>query len=573
MTPAGRPQAMVVGSVAGETARLAAVLDKAGIQVEVQRGTRELEAALEHSAPDLVVVEAGTRAKATLDCLLRWTQGDAGRYAPVLLSLTPSAGASEHELLRQMLVECLPRPVPDELLVARVQAALERRKLIESGLARSEELRAMLEISKTVNSTLDSGAILYFIARKLGESMELQRCSFIVPDVELGIGRVIACKDDPNIHSLEINIDNYPEIRQVLRTGCRVVITDVEGDPIMAEVKRFADVFRDQSIMTLPLKLHEHIIGVLQVRKRSKERGFSDKELAYAELLANHAASALRNARLYEDRDRQNGELRRQKDELEALSRELKQKNDELVHLTQIKEDFTTMIVHDLRSPLMIVQGVLDLLNAKGKVEGAERDLIQDGINVTKKILRLINNLLEVSRLESGELSLREEDFDPGELVRESVEPLEVLAATRSIAIQTDIAPDLLPFRGDRGRLAQVLDNLVTNAINFTPEGGSVRVEARQETHGDVDHLRIDVVDSGIGVAPEDLPNIFKRFRQGRHSGTRKGTGLGLTIVELLVKAHSGAVTVESTPGKGSRFSVSLPMGVAKPLPAPTYQN
>jgi signal transduction histidine kinase len=212
------------------------------------------------------------------------------------------------------------------------------------------------------------------------------------------------------------------------------------------------------------------------------------------------------------------------------------------------------------------VQGVLDLLNLKVGSDNPDRELIEDGINVTKKMLRLIHNLLEVSRLESGELVLRHEAVDVAELVKESVAPLQLLASSRGVELATAVPDDLPPLEGDRARLTQVLDNLVTNAIKFTSEGGHVCVEARRDASGG---LRIDVVDTGMGIAAEEMPDIFKRFRQGRSAGGRKkGTGLGLNIVDLLVKAHRGRVDVESQLGKGSRFTIHLPLESSKASPA-----
>ena len=128
----------------------------------------------------------------------------------------------------------------------------------------------------------------------------------------------------------------------------------------------------------------------------------------------------------------------------------------------------------------MIVQGVLDLLKLKLSKDSPDRELIEDGINVTKKMLRLINNLLEVSRLESGELVLKHESISVAELVSETVEPLQVLASSRGVSLSTDVAEGLPHLNGDRSRLAQVLDNLVTNAIKFTPSGGQVTVESEE---------------------------------------------------------------------------------------------
>ena len=243
---------------------------------------------------------------------------------------------------------------------------------------------------------------------------------------------------------------------------------------------------------------------------------------------------------------------------IENVSDELTVKNQELIELQQMKEDFTAMIVHDMRSPLMIVQGVLDLLYYKHRTKPDERELIEDGIGVTKKMLQLVSNLLETSKIEAGELHLQREEVELSQFLRESVEPFNVVARAHEIDLETDVAEDLPTIRADRGCLGQVIDNLLSNAFKFSPDGGRIVVSG-EVIEPNRDRVRLVVEDTGAGIATADLAKIFKKFRQGR-TGGRKGTGLGLTIVELLVNAHHGTVRVESEVGKGSRFIVELPI-------------
>jgi signal transduction histidine kinase len=532
----------------------AAVCQDRGFSVTRRDTLDRLESDVRLLRPDVVVLAPPDEPKAALDLVRRLRAEPSFRHVPVILLVAAERVEAADDLA---MLEWMAHPVLLPQLLGRIRSNAEVKRLIDHGERRSERLSALLEISRALTSTLDSGAILYAIARKLSEEMELVRCSFIVPDLAQGIGRVIACKDDPNIHSLEINLANYPEIIQVLRSGRRVIIADVERDPIMAGIRKFADVFRDQSIMTLPLRFHDDVVGVLQIRKKSQRQGFSAREVEYCELLANAAASALKNAQLYEDIEKHNAELRRQKRELEQLSAELRRGNQELIELQQLKEDFTAMIVHDLRSPMMIVQGVFDLLGHKHRGSPADKELIDDGIGVTKRILSLINNLLEVSKIEAGELTLHPEELDLGELLGEAVAPFQVVASVRGISLETRVAAGIPVIHADRRCLGQVLDNLIANAVKFTPDGG--RVVASAEPDGDGRGVRILVEDTGPGVAAEDLPNIFKRFRQGGTKGAGKGTGLGLTIVDLMVAAHGGRVEVDSELGKGSRFTVRLP--------------
>jgi signal transduction histidine kinase len=225
----------------------------------------------------------------------------------------------------------------------------------------------------------------------------------------------------------------------------------------------------------------------------------------------------------------------------------------------------------------------------KHRASPADKDLIEDGIGVTKRILALINNLLEVSKIEAGELQLQAEEVRPTELLREAVEPFRVVAQSRSIEMLTRVAPGTPDIRADRRCLGQVLDNLLGNAIKFTPEGGHIQVAVevghlsredeserfgRSESPGDSgEHpltpgVRMRVRDSGIGIAKEKQARIFEPFFQVDSSSTREygGTGLGLTLVKNLVEAQGGRVWVESELGRGSIFTVTFPAHPAHPI-------
>jgi len=560
VTEDGQPEpgkVLIVGPEGEEGADLDARLAAAGLQVVRVTDLDGVERAFRTSRPDSAVLDLeGEIDDELMSALTRLRADTELRHVPVIALISEQSDVGRCDIA---MTERMQKPVRFENLLARVRTNVQVKRLIEYGERRSERLASVLEISRVLNSTLDSGGILYLLTRKLSEAMELGRCSFILPDLASGIGRVIACKDDPNIQSLEINLANYPEIIQVLRTGKRVVIEDVEHDPIMAGVRKFADVFRDQSIMTLPLQFQNEIVGILQIRKKSHKKGFTAREIEYCELLANGAANALKNAQLYAHIEKHNSELRQQKRELDTLSDQLQRKNDELVELQQLKEDFTAMIVHDLRSPLMIVQGVFDLLYYKHRGQPDERELIEDGVGVTKKILQMIVNLLEVSKIEAGELNLRLETIDLGQAVREAADAFKLVAQKQKVVFDVKVADGLPELPADRACLGHIIDNLLANAFKFTPDGGRVDIDVGRD--GD-DALRISVEDNGEGIAASDLPHIFKKFRQGR-SGRRKGTGLGLTIVDLLVRAHSGRIAVTSELGEGTKLVVTLPLEAA----------
>ena len=211
---------------------------------------------------------------------------------------------------------------------------------------------------------------------------------------------------------------------------------------------------------------------------------------------------------------------------------------------------------HELRHPLAVLQGHLDLMQ-DGKVEINQESLlpIQDEVI---RLTRLVADLRDLSLAEVGQLSLYPAAVDPGALLNTLMANLGPVAAAKEITLTADIAPDLPTLRADLDRLRQVVVNLLSNALHFTPPGGRVSVRAWQEGG----QFRLTVADTGPGIAPDDLPHIFDRFYRADKSRSRGtgGSGLGLAIVRSLVELHGGQVTAESTLGQGSRFAVSLPV-------------
>jgi len=224
----------------------------------------------------------------------------------------------------------------------------------------------------------------------------------------------------------------------------------------------------------------------------------------------------------------------------------------------ELKDQFISILSHELRTPINAITGFGSILDDEvvGPLEPQQHEYVQKMLKGADTLLSLIDDLLDMSRLHAGRFSLQEAPFNLGVEARLVLETLQPLAEQKSLRLRSEI-PSLPDLTGDAGRIRQVLVNLVNNAVKFTPAGGAIVVRACDEG----DRLRCEVSDTGIGIAPEDLPKLFKPFSQVDMSSTRKvgGTGLGLSISKALVEAHGGAIGVESTPGKGSTFWFTLP--------------
>jgi signal transduction histidine kinase len=245
--------------------------------------------------------------------------------------------------------------------------------------------------------------------------------------------------------------------------------------------------------------------------------------------------------------------------QLAALNTELKRRNDELTHASRMKSDFLAGISHELRTPLHAVAGYIDLLAEEGRDSLTVRqkrfvDHLQRG---TDHLLELINDLLDLSKIEAGGLNLKLEWFTVIDALAEVTNTTAPLASAKSIAVEANIVSELC-VRADRIRFKQILYNLLSNALKFTPEHGRVWIESST----DHEFVWIAVGDTGVGIAPDEQEAIFNEFHQAAATTrtSKGGTGLGLAITKRLVEAHGGFILVDREPGKGSLFRFTLPL-------------
>ncbi|MFL5681400.1 MAG: response regulator [Chloroflexota bacterium] len=243
--------------------------------------------------------------------------------------------------------------------------------------------------------------------------------------------------------------------------------------------------------------------------------------------------------------------------EQEALAARLATSVEALRSASEAKSDFLASMSHELRTPLSAILGFSDLMRQEprdGENVSVPIDWIEHVHRGGEHLLTLINDVLDLAKVEAGRLDLRHESFDLATAIGESINGLRPLAERKHIRL--DAAPVQVELVADRGRFRQILYNLLSNAIKYTPDGGTVRVEA-EAANGDV---RISVVDSGVGIAPQDHAAVFEEFKQvGEASERQPGTGLGLALTKRLAEAHGGRMELASARGSGSRFTVVLP--------------
>jgi signal transduction histidine kinase len=244
----------------------------------------------------------------------------------------------------------------------------------------------------------------------------------------------------------------------------------------------------------------------------------------------------------------------------DRLLREVEETSRQLAEVSRHKSEFLANTSHELRTPLNAIIGFSEVLIEKmfGDLNDKQEEYLNDILMSGQHLLSLINDILDLSKVEAGQMELEVGEFSVREALENGLTMLKERASRHGIALGLEVDPDLGVIEADERKVKQVVFNLLSNAVKFTPDGGRVEVTAHQLDH----EIQIAVRDTGIGISPEDQERIFEEFRQvGEGSARAEGTGLGLALTRKLVELHGGRIWVESAVGSGSTFTFALPLG------------
>jgi signal transduction histidine kinase/HAMP domain-containing protein len=331
-------------------------------------------------------------------------------------------------------------------------------------------------------------------------------------------GRAVIDRQTVHVHDVVAAGDEFPETRD--RGGPRGVRT----------------------ILSTPLLREGVPIGAVLIR-RTEVRPFTDKQIALLKTFADQAVIAIENVRLFQ---------------------EIQDKNQQLEAASRHKSQFLANMSHELRTPLNAIIGFtrLVLRKTEGQIAALQKDNLQKVLVSSEHLLNLINGVLDLSKVEAGKMEVFAETFKLDEIVRVAVSTVEPMLKDGRVRLVTDVAAEIPPLHTDKSKLKQALLNLLSNSAKFT-EKGEIKVSAWPEDGA----LKLVVSDTGIGMKPEALNYIFEEFRQADMSTTRKygGTGLGLALVKKFIILMGGEIVAESEAGKGSKFTITLPITYKQP--------
>ena len=408
---------------------------------------------------------------------------------------------------------------------------------------RVEQLEALSEVGGVVSSSLVLDEVLSSI---IMNAVRFSGCDG---------GSIMEYVEDERCFSVRSAYASSPELLAKLRT-IRVELettlvgrSALEGHPIAVpdlgavELDPHLKLLYDdgwRSMVAVPVLSGERIIGALVVRRKQPGE-FSDETVEFLETFASQSALAVGNAQLF---------------------RELEGKTAELQVVSQHKSDFLASMSHELRTPLNAVIGFSEVLLERlfGELNDRQDEYLRDILSSGKHLLQLLNDILDLSKVEAGHMELERSTFSVRGALEYSLSMVRERAASHGIDLAVEVAPGVDTLDSDELRFKQVLLNLLSNAVKFTPDGGRVVLAARPRGA----EIAVTVTDNGIGIPPEDRERIFESFQQGRRGAqSEEGTGLGLTLCRRIVSLLGGTMWLETELGVGSTFGFSVPIGGA----------
>ncbi|WP_016951520.1 response regulator [Anabaena sp. PCC 7108] len=410
-------------------------------------------------------------------------------------------------------------------------------------------------ITRAIRSSLDPQDIFAAITQQLGQALNVDGCvlSLWTEEDEFVqcVGLYDSTEDFNNLRNNNFNsnhravtqylpssqapIRKNPILQEILRTQEPVVITDITHSSSDVQAFDLPLKMRPRSLMVVPLLIDGQCIGSITLREGHKVRKWLLSEIELSKSVAAQAAIAVQQSRLYQ---------------------KTREQAERLIQLDRQKTEFFQNISHEFRTPITLIQGPLESAVASG--EGLSPAQSAIALRNSRRLLRLVNQLLDLQRLDAGRMQPSFRPCDMVEFVNQIVESFRLYCEKKGLQVITDLLECPRVYL-DLEKFDKVLYNLLSNAMKFTPDGGTIRVRLYNEGNSCI----VQIQDTGIGILPEQIPHLFERFRQaeGSESRTYEGSGLGLSLVKELVELHGGEVQVQSVYGQGTQFTLRLLTG------------
>jgi signal transduction histidine kinase len=418
-------------------------------------------------------------------------------------------------------------------------------------------LYALQRLSRSISTTLEESQIFKMIGGSIIEELGFEKaCCFLFNDEEsrfalqLNIGYPQADMEKIK-SSVAQDKEKYLDLIRSASTTSSISLTT---DPVFRE--NMGKIFNVVSFIASPILPKEGNKGFFFVGTQSRETLISEGDEELITILANQLGQALENARLFEKTWLAHQELERK---VEERTRELSSALEEVKTASKRKTDFVSSVTHELRTPLTSIKGYAAILLSEklGALPEQLKERLEKINRHSDELAQFVNDLLDISRIESGRVSMKQESCDLKHIIEEAADLLSVILKERQIEFSLDVPGDIKSVFADYSQIKRVFINLINNAIKFTPAQGKITAKC----HSLDNQVQVDVSDTGCGIPEQALEKIFEEFYRVDNDINQqvKGTGLGLTLVRNIIEAHKGKVWVKSKVGSGSTFSFTLP--------------
>ncbi len=405
-----------------------------------------------------------------------------------------------------------------------------------------EQLTALGEVSQAVSSTLDVETVLDTIVSRANQLAGADACGIYEYDEDAQMFHVRATHnfDAAFVARLQAMPLHKGEGASGRATEAHEPIQIADITAPGAYESRVRDLLIGagyRAVLSVPLLREEQIIGSLTLTRKAPGE-YSPEVIEVLKTFATQSALAIQNARLF---------------------REIADKSRQLEVASRHKSEFLANMSHELRTPLNAIIGFSEVLNERmfGELNEKQAEYLRDIHASGQHLLSLINDILDLSKVEAGRMELELTDFDLPMTIDNALTLVRERASRRGVTLTSTVGERVGSVRGDERKMKQVLLNLLSNAIKFTPDGGRVEVAAARDTEA----VEVSVSDTGVGIAPEDLEAVFEEFRQvGASAAKQEGTGLGLALTRKFIELHGGKIWVTSQLGAGSTFTFTLPL-------------
>ncbi len=480
------------------------------------------------------------------------------------------------------------------------QESIERLQAKEAIALQLRQQQTLGSIAQQIRNSLNVAEILATASAKVKELMMVDRVTIfsISADLHLRAVEEVVSLEYPSL--MMRNWENAQLSKaefQFYLAGNTNIVVDLQQDPWSVCLQEYIEEIHVKSKIVAPILLlsgnsqadfdldtwdEPHLWGLLSIHSCSSQRHWQESEAKLLQQIADQLAIAIHQANLFH-------KLQQELIEREQAETQLLKSNQELARATRLKDEFLASMSHELRTPLNAILGMSESLQDEvfGSINNRQKKSIMTIEKSGKHLLALINDILDLSKMEANKFHLELSDVSIQSICQNSILFIKELAIKRQIHLNTQLPEQLkyLNIRVDDLRFRQVLINLLSNAVKFTPEGGSILLDVRiiDELEDFQRQITFSIIDTGIGIAPENMDKLFQSFVQIDSSLNRQyaGTGLGLSLVKRIVEMHGGNVSVQSEVNRGSCFTVSLPfypseeiaVEPSSPLEYPSYST